>query len=150
MKSLPLATRSKTIGRSLQAAGQITFPRLSPVITELIFIRRFGAGPNRSSKQPVIERIADLRVHLVMNCRLTALLILQSGGDGFIEDLRSKSDVTVVIKTLRFMHAVHVDCKFQKSLWRLPRFNMLRFWRRTGVVTVVVVDHGLVKGVIVS
>ena len=45
---------------------------------------------------------------MIMNCRLIALLMLQNGSDGFIKDLRPKIDIKIVIKTLRFMHAVYI------------------------------------------
>ena len=87
VQSLSLATRSKTVGRSLLTAGRITSPRLSPVITELVPIRRPGAGPNRCSKKFVAGKIADLLIPGIMNCRLVVLLVLQSGGDGFIKEI---------------------------------------------------------------
>ena len=89
---------------------------------------------------------------------MVVLLLLQSGGDGFIENLRPKIDVDVVIETVRLVKTVNVDCKLQKnvdcklqkSLRRLPCFHMLRLWRHTDVVTVVVVDHELVEGDVIS
>ena len=75
----------KTIGRSLLTAGWITPPRLIPVITELVPVRRIGAGSDRCSKQFVVGRITHFPAPGIPNCRMVALLVLQSDGDGFIK-----------------------------------------------------------------
>ena len=58
--------------------------------------------------------------------------------------------MNAVIEAVRLAKAVNADYKLQKSLWRLPCFHVLRLCRHTGVVAVVVVDHELVEGDVIS
>ena len=97
----------------------MTSPRLRAVVTELVPIRRSVAGSSRRSKQLGVEKNTHFPV--ITNF---SVVVLQSGGDGFIENLRPKIDENVVVEVLRLVSTVHADRKLQGSFRRLPCFHI--------------------------